>query len=251
MQNMRSLAIILILGICSCKSYKQNVLYQSDVDFAFQSLSEEAGRITENYKIQVDDLLNIEIYSHKGERLIDPDNELSGGNVQLQSKPKPKYLVQKNGLVQLPMIGEFKLEGLTLRESNLNLATEYSKYYTDAFVITNFTNKRIIVMGAPGGKVIPLENENTTLAEAITLAGGIGTNGKASNIKLFRAKSVYQFDLTVLNNWEQSNFAIESGDIIYIEPIKRPLIESIRDITPVMGLVTSLITLVFLIVSLK
>jgi len=249
MQNMRSLAIILILGICSCKSYKQNVLYQSDVDFAFQSLSEEAGRITENYKIQVDDLLNIEIYSHKGERLIDPDNELSG-NVQLQSKPKPKYLVQKNGLVQLPMIGEFKLEGLTLRESNLNLATEYSKYYTDPFVITNFTNKRIIVMGAPGGKVIPLENENTTLAEAITLAGGIGTNGKASNIKLFRANRVYQFDLTVLNNWEQSYFAIESGDIIYIEPIKRPLIESIRDITPVMGLVTSLITLVFLIVSL-
>lgn len=247
---MRVSVVILILGICSCKSYKQNLLYQSDADFAFQSLSEEANKVKENFKIQVDDLLNIEIYSHKGERLIDPDNELFEGNVQLQSKPRPKYLVQKNGVVQLPMIGDFNLEGLTLRESNLKLAAEYSKYYTDPFVITNFTNKRIIVMGAPGGKVIPLENENTTLAEAITLAGGIGTNGKASNIKLFRTNRVYQFDLSVLNNWEQSNFAIESGDIIYIEPIRRPLVESIRDITPVMGLVTSLIALVILIVSL-
>ena len=133
---MRSLVVILILGICSCKSYKQNLLYQSDVSFAFQSLSEEAGRVKENYKIQVDDLLNIEVYSHKGERLIDPNNELLEGNAQLQSKPKPKYLVQKNGVVQLPMVGDFKLEGLTLRESNLNLAAEYSKYYADPFVIT-------------------------------------------------------------------------------------------------------------------
>lgn len=247
---MRASVIILILGISSCKSYKQNLLYQSDVDFAFQSLSEEASKVKENFKIQVDDLLNIEVYSQKGEKLIDPDNKLYDGNVQLQSKPRPKYLVQKDGFVQLPMIGDFNLEGLTLRESNLKLATEYSKFYTDAYVITTFTNKRIIVLGAPGGKVIPLENENTTLAEAITLAGGFGTNGKASNVKLFRTNKVYQFDLTVLNNWEQSNFAIESGDIIYIEPIKRPLVESIRDITPVLGLVTSLIALVILIVTL-
>ena len=247
---MRSLVVILILGICSCKSYKQNLLYQSDADFAFQSLSKEAGKVNENYKIQVNDLLNIEVYTQKGEILIDPDNELFERNVPFLSKPKPNYLVQNNGFVQLPILGDIYLEGLTLRESNLKLAAEYSKYYTDAFVITTFINKRIIVMGAPGGKVIPLENENTTLAEAITLAGGIGINGKASNIKLFRTNRVYQFDLTVLNNWEQSNFSIESGDIIYIEPIRRPLVESIRDITPVMGLVTSLIALVILIVSL-
>ena len=251
MQKTRVSIVILILGICSCKSYKQNLLYQSDADFSFQSLSEEAGKVRENYKIQVDDLLNIEVYAHKGELLIDPDNKLYEGNVQLMSnKPRPKYLVQKNGFAQLPMIGDFKLEGLTLRESNLKLAAEYSKYYTDIFVITNFVNKRIIVMGAPGGKVIPLENENITLAEAITLAGGIGTNGKASNIKLFRTNKVYQFDLTDLNNWEQSNFAIESGDIIYIEPIRRPFVESISDIAPVLGLVTSLIAIVILIVSL-
>ncbi len=55
------------------------------------------------------------------------------------------------------MIGEIKLEGLTIRQAEEVLQQAYSKFYEDAYVVLKYTNKRVIILGAPGGQVIPLD----------------------------------------------------------------------------------------------
>jgi polysaccharide biosynthesis/export protein len=41
------------------------------------------------------------------------------------------------------------------------------------------------------------------------------------------------------------------GDIVYVEPIRRPLVEGIRDYGPVFSIITSIATLVVVIIGLN
>ena len=64
--------------------------------------------------------------------------------------------------------------------------------------------------GAGGeGKVVNLENENTTLIEALALAGGITNTGKANKIKVIRGDlrnpKVMLVDLSTIEGMKQSN----------------------------------------------
>ena len=42
---------------------------------------------------------------------------------------------------------------------------------------------------------------------------------------------------------------VEPNDIIYVEPVRRPVSESLRDLTPVLSLITSTLALVILVID--
>lgn len=220
-----------------------------------QDLLEAEG----NYTIQPNDLLEVEVYTNKGERIIDPDfelvKELRGAGQAQTNRATPRYLVQENGLVRLPMVGEVQLEGYTLHQADSLLARAYNEFYKETFVITRFVNKRVVVLGATGGMLIPLLNENMDVLEVLALAGGISGKGKAGNIRLIRGDldtpQVQLIDLSTIEGMRQASLKVQSGDIIYVEPARRILPETIRDISPVVGLVTNALTLLIVIINLN
>ena len=65
------------------------------------------------------------------------------------------------------------------------LEEKYASYYVKPFVLMSVQNKRVIVFPGNAGdaKVIPLLNNNTSLIEALALAGGISDDGKAHKVK--------------------------------------------------------------------
>jgi polysaccharide export outer membrane protein len=103
------------------------------------------------------------------------------------------------------------------------------------------------VLGAPGGQVIPLANENMRLTEVLALAKGVPTDGRANNIRVIRGDQVLVADLSTFKGYQSGNVLIKPGDIIYVEPVHRPFIEALRDYSPVITIVTSLATLIFII----
>lgn len=254
------LAALLMLG--SCRAYKQDIMLQSAAgDYA--SLRQQVVAAEKTYTIQAHDLLEVEVYTNKGERIIDPDfelmKEMGGGQVQNQ-RIRPQYLVQAGGEVKLPMVGTVALAGNSLQQADSILAGAFSSFYKDPFVLTRYANKRVIVLGAVGGsagggQVIPLLNQNMNLLEVLALSGGITGRGKAHNIRLIRGDldqpQVQFIDLSTLEGMQQASLQVQSGDIIYVEPIRRILPETIRDIAPVVGLITNVVTLVIVIVSLS
>src|SRR6185369_10410011 len=135
--------------------------------------------------------LKLDIYSNSGERLIDPNPDMSGATVnsransqsseQQQPTEQTSYLVDLNGLAKLPMIGEMRLDGLTLRQAEEVVQKEYSKFFKEPFVKMSYVNKRVIVLGAPGGQVIPLTNQNVSVAEVLALAKGVDNFTKVKN----------------------------------------------------------------------
>lgn len=204
------------------------------------------------YIIQKNDNLQLDVYTNKGERLIDPDSELikDDGTQNTAAKLTPAYLVDIRGITKLPMIGEIKLEGLSIRQAEEMLQKAYSTFYRDAFVILKYINKRVIVLGAPGGQVIPLTNENTHLVEILALAKGLNNDSKAQNIRVLRGDEVFVVDFSTFEGYKKNNIAIEPGDIIYVEPVRRPVSEGLRDYGPILSIVTSLTTLVIVIIGL-
>jgi polysaccharide export outer membrane protein len=211
-------------------------------------------QVEDNYQIAVNDYIKIEVYTNRGERIIDPDFELFG-DLQPNSqnlRPDPTYPVFGDGFVDLPIIGRLALEGLTLDEAKVLLEKEYSKYYKDPYVIINYTNKRVIVLGGTnGGQVVPLLNERMTLLEVLAVAGGVDNNSRANNIRLIRGDLndplVMVIDLTTIAGMKKSNLLVEPDDVIYLEPIRRPVAESTRDYLPVVTALTSLLTLILVI----
>jgi polysaccharide export outer membrane protein len=238
----------------SCGSYKQNIMFKPSDGHQPEVFKKEAGSTERNYVIQKNDYLTLQIFSNNGERLIDPNPEMTGqasAGKDRQKEEPVNYLVDVNGIVKLPLVGEMRLEGITLRQAEEIVQKEYSKFFKDSFVIFSYVNKRVIVLGAPGGQVIPLLNQNVRVAEVLALAKGVSNDGRASNIKLIRGDHIYQIDFSTIKGFGEGNLLVEPGDIIYVEPIRRPFSEGLKDNYILGSLMISIITSFILLYNLK
>jgi polysaccharide export outer membrane protein len=230
--------------LASCGGYRQNILFQ--VDSA--NLAKQTADAESNYTIQANDLLTLDVYTNKGERIVDPNREsFKEGSTSTFAQTPVQYLVDTRGVAKFPLIEEVNVQGLTLKQAEEVLAQAYEKFYEGAYVILQFTNKRVIVLGAPGGQVIPLSNENMRLAEVLALAKGIPVDARGNNIRVIRGQQVMLADLSSFEGYKNSNFVMKPGDIVYVEPVRRPFIEALRDYSPMISIVTSLATLVFIV----
>jgi polysaccharide biosynthesis/export protein len=246
--------------LASCRVYKQDLMFQlseSDVE-ALARLEKENHKIEENYTIQPGDWLKLEVNTNGGERLIDPNFEFFGdrGNMMMQQQrmEKPLYLVYDDGIAKLPMVGNIHLAGMRMIDAEKILHEMYDEFYSDCFVLLRYMNKRVVVLGAMGGHVVPLENENTSLLEVLALSGGLNRESRAHNIRVIRGDlsdpKVYQIDLSTLAGMKASNMAVFPGDIVYVEPGRRIWVESVRDFSPIISTITGILTLAVLVITL-
>ena len=232
----------------SCASYKQNIMFRvTDQD----AIREQVSDAEANYLIHKDDALELEVFTNKGERILDPNFEktMDIGGVGSAQQVLKTYVVDPRGLVRFPLIDEIKVEGLTLHQAEQLLEQEYAKFYKEPYVIVRFTNKRVVVLGAPGGRVIPLLNEHMQLTEVLALAEGLDENAKSHNIRVLRDREVFVVDFSTIDGYLKNNMVIQPGDIIYVEPVRRPFSEGLRDSGPILSLVTSIGTLIIVILQ--
>ncbi|WP_424583247.1 polysaccharide biosynthesis/export family protein [Tunicatimonas sp.] len=245
--------------LSSCGAYRNRILFSTDQEILKEELKIAVEDADKNYIIQPNDFLEVEVYTNDGELLIDPNQEIAREvgmmNQNNQMRQVPRYLVLSNGVVELPMVGEVKIAGLTLKEATDLLKQQYEEFYEDTYVLLRYVNKRVVVLGSVGGQVIPLENENMSLIEVLALAGGVGVVSRTDNIRLIRGNlddpEVRLIDLSTIEGVKQASLKILPGDIIYVQPVQRITSEVVRDISPIFSLITSTITLVLLITQLS
>jgi polysaccharide export outer membrane protein len=216
--------------------------------------------IEKNYVIKPNDLLEVRLYSNKGENMIDinvpkPGAVSGTNNTQQTQQLVPTFLVGADGQARLPQIGLVRLEGYTLRQADSLLASAYNNYYVEPFVNVRFANKRVIVLGATQNRVVPLTNENMNLLEVLALSGGVTENARVRNIRLIRGDlkdpEVQLIDLSTVEGMMQANLQMRPNDIVYVEPVRRVLRESVNDIGQFTGLLGGLVGIISLVVLLR
>jgi polysaccharide export outer membrane protein len=134
---------------------------------------------------------------------------------------------------------------MTIREAEKSLEAQYANFYNKPFVVVRVVNRRVTIFPGTGGsgRVVNLDNESTTVIEALALAGGITNTGKAKKIKLIRGDlrnpKVILLDLSTIEGVKQGNLLLQANDIIYVEPVPRVSQEVLIQITPIVGIITS------------
>jgi polysaccharide export outer membrane protein len=219
------------------------------------ALAKQVEAVEKSYIIQKNDYLTLEVYTSNGERIIDPDLKLSSNNLNssIENKEEPTYLINGLGTARFPMVGEVKLEGLTLLQAENILEQAYNQFYKQSYVRLKYTNKRVIVLGSPGGlggDVVPLLNENMKLTEVLALAKGLNQDSRAKSIRVLRGDQAYLIDFSTLEDFVKKNMIMEPGDIVYVEPVRRPFSESLRDNVALFSIFTSVSTLIVVLISL-
>lgn len=157
------------------------------------------------------------------------------------------FLVDKEGKVNLPMLGKVQLEGYTKQEAREKLEKMYTKDFVNPSIEVTVQNLSVTVQGEvknPG--VFELARERTTLLEIIAEAGGITQYGKNRKVKVVRNVAadvdpeILIFDLTQLDAIESEYLVLRDKDIIYVEP--RDIRVIATAITPYTGFLSLLST---------
>jgi len=253
------LLLVLVIGFNSCGSLNQNIMFKTDGQIISDPVLDAVSKAEKNYTIKKDDYLEVLVYTNKGERLVDPNQEMGkqvgGGTVSSSTSSTTtnsvKFLVENSGNVRLPLIGFIQVQGYTLHQLDSLLQIKYSEYYQDAFVISKVVNKRVFVLGNMGGKanmtanVVNLENENMSVIEVLTVAGGLDELAKAENIRLIRGDlknpNVYVIDLSTIEGVRKSHLNVQPNDIIYVERQRKVLSRVLTELAPLIVLVNTML----------
>lgn len=206
---------------------------------------------TLEYRIAANDEISFRLFTNNGLKLVD----VTENNPQMfqQLNQGITYIVEFDGQVNLPIIGRVDVGGMTIREAEFFLEEKYDEVFIDPFLLLNVTNRRITIFPGSGGDgvVITLQNNNIKLLEALALAGGLADEGRAARIKLIRGDlsnpEVYLIDLSTIEGISQSDIILQANDIIYVEPIGVTTRQLLGEVTPVLTLLTGLLTLYFVI----
>ena len=214
--------IALILSLASCTGYKK-VEYFKDVPDTLQSPPMEVVHqpFTEP-KIQPNDILNVNITT------LDPNTTAVFKQSVTQENNTDKgigYMVNKNGQIDLPIVGLIDVAGLTTAEAADLIRTKAGKYYKSPGVNIQFANFYFVALGdvqKPGRHYVA--NEKVSIIDAIGMASDLQISGKRDNVLLIReedGKKVFiRFDLGSTNIFTSPYYYLKTGDVIYVQPNK-------------------------------
>lgn len=217
-------SIVLLILLCACAS-KKNVLYMQDID-SYHTGNQTSKNII---KFKKNDEITITVSSADGKSAIPfnlPLISQSNGDSFNGQRVLQSYLVNKDGYIQFPIIGEIKVLGMTQSELNKSLITKISKYVKDPIINIKITNFRISVIGEvrkPG--VYNVRGQRMSVIEAISNAGDLSVYGKRKEILVIREdhngiKHHKKLDITSSKILDSDFYYLHQNDIVMVSPNK-------------------------------
>ena len=255
------IAVLLLFAIfTSCIPLKKQVYFQGDLD-----QNDSLAKIQDlPYRLQVDDLLDIQIKSSDDNvtKTFNPSvSESTNNNIRSNEASIyfNSYSVDKHGNIRLPYLGEINVLGYTTQEVQGKIDTEFEAYFKnpdDVFVEVRLAGIRFTTIGEVGKtgvNVVYLNQLN--LIQALASSGDIKITGNRENVHVYRkgidGTKMYTINMLDVNTFDSENFYVQPNDIIYVEPLKQKSwgtgtsgMQTITSLIAVLSLVTTTILLV-------
>ena len=218
--------LIFSLLLTSCVSTK-NVTYFQNKDQVDVTLSKGLY----DAKIMPKDILQIQVFSMTPEAS-DPFNLLKGSSAATSSTSDTnqnsvfKYLVDNDGIIVMPIIGQVKVGGLTKNEAEELIKSKIQPYLSETenvVVHVRMMNYKYAVLGGvkePG--LYTTQNEKVSILEAIAQAGDLTTFAYRDRIFLIREnaegqKEYHQLNINDANIISSPYYYLQQNDVIYVE----------------------------------
>ena len=214
--------ILVILFFYSCANprkfvYFKTLIKDTTID-AFVSQKLET-------KIQKSDILSISVSSLSTEmdekfntaaKLVSDNTNSSFLNSNFG------FLVGQDGQINLHLLGNYKVEGLTRKELSKNLERDLQPFMKDPIVTVQYLNKKVTIIGEVSTpKVIYMNTEEMTLIDAIVNCGDLKENAIASDIMIIRDslnhKIIKHINLEDHSLFSSEWYYVKPDDIVYIK----------------------------------
>ncbi|HEY1025496.1 MAG TPA: polysaccharide biosynthesis/export family protein [Sphingobacteriaceae bacterium] len=225
MKNRLSFYLLVGFVLSSCSSYKE-VPYFQDLDR--QTSWKESIQNYAAATIQSEDILGINVAS------LNPEassvfnyslNPVAGVSYNNTDNPVMGYLVDPDGKIYLPLLGEVKAAGSTTAQLREDIRKKLLNYLRDPVVNIRMLNFKVSVMGDvlnPG--VYKIHNEKVTITEVLSMAGDLNITAKRTNVLLIReqngSREYIPIDLTSKEIFQSPYYYLRSNDVIYVQPDK-------------------------------
>lgn len=221
----RRLLSIVFLGLLlgSCSTPLKDLIYLNEI---------ETGRTYVNrpnedeYRIRSNDQLFIQVISDDplNAAFLNITNARTSSNVgsSTSSMELITFLVNEQGKITYPQLGELEVEGLTTTQLSDKIQAGVDQYLEGASVFVKLVNRTITVLGevkSPGQKLM-VKNQ-LSIFEALGAAGDMTDWGNRKNVKLIRelpqGKHIVALDMTDPRVINSPYYYILPHDIIYVE----------------------------------
>jgi polysaccharide export outer membrane protein len=213
--------------ISSCISSK-NTTYFENLSSAKRSSLEAVAVFTEPV-IQTDDILAVSIntidpqsaavVNQAGTTLAVPSTT-GAGRDQVSG-----YLVDKNGEIELSLIGRVKVAGMTTFAAKEVIRKRASRDLKDPNVTVRFANFKISVLGEvnkPTAYIVP--NEKVSVLDVLSLAGDLTIFGRRDNVLVIRdvngKKEFGRLNLNSTDIFNNPYYYLKQNDVVYVEANK-------------------------------
>lgn len=220
------IALCCLLAFASCVT-PQDVNYLQDMRHNTQiELENKFEAVIAPY-----DELSIYVGCFK-EELAKPFN--IGGNSNGGQQSPATYLVDINGNIQFPILGELHVAGKTRLElqDTIALCLQSDGYIDDPFVMVRFANFKIFFLGPDGGKSITIPNERCTFLEALALSGDLDIYTRRDKIAVMReinGKVIVRYlDPRSSNIFNDPFFMLQQNDFIITRYERSTIMQSDR-----------------------
>jgi polysaccharide export outer membrane protein len=231
----RRLLIILISSILfgACVSNKKvQYLQYDDVNVKEINVDSVVRRyqVTANdYKIQINDILSVNFESLTQDEFdffnknAIERNQISYNNAGALMSGE---LVDNNGNIEFPVVGEIKVNGLTIFQAQDTLQTLANQFLKEAVVKVRLLNFRFTILGEVKneGTVNTYDNRISVL-EAVGLAGGIDDLADRANVKMIRQTEA-GIQIQYINLLDEELVAspyyyMHQNDVLIVPPLKQ------------------------------
>lgn len=219
------LVVCMAVFFTACTSTKKIIYLQDVVPLKQQEIEQKYEVI-----IHGDDLLAIMVNSRNPELALPFNMPMVsyqlGSNTGGQQRVLG-YLVDTNGNIDFPILGEIHVEGLTrmqLTELIKNKLIE-GDLIKDPIVTVQFLNFKISVMGEVGRPgSFTISGDRITLLEALSMAGDLTIYGRRDRVGVIREnngkRTILFHDLRSADIFNSPCYYLQQNDIVYVEPNK-------------------------------
>ncbi|MBO6254150.1 MAG: polysaccharide biosynthesis/export family protein [Bacteroidaceae bacterium] len=231
MKKYFSITLLLVL-LTSCMSTKTVTYFQNKEEID-QAISQQLY----DAKIMPKDILQIQVFSltpgaSDPFNLIKTTSSNSASTINSASTNQNSvynYLVDNEGMVEMPIIGPIKLGGLSKNEAEELIKGKIMPYVAESeniVVHVRMMNYKYAILGGvnrPG--LYTTLNEKVSILEAIAQAGDLTTFAYRDRIYVIREDSNGQKEYNRLNINDANiinspYYYLQQNDVIYVEPRK-------------------------------
>ena len=208
--------LAIVLSVSACVTPSQ-ITYVKDMQYGIDDPAKPAPEL----HVQQQDRLTIRVYS-SDPALATPFNVGALTQDGVGTTREASYIVDTDGNIDFPVLGSIPVEGMTLKEVQMNIANRIinSGYIKEPVVSVDLQNFTVTLVKYGTSSRMNIADRSVNLLQIV--APNIGE--KIKEVEVIRTENgvrkAYSVDFLTMEMFESPVFYLQQNDIIYVKPAR-------------------------------